>query len=130
MGVFMVEQDGHDDEDAGEVIGLASALMAEDRNRRERVDLKQIGAELGVPAEYVERAESELRRKRAQRKVRLRIALAAALSLGLVGALWWNNGASKSGKCGAPKMRVDPAQTAGAQGGLEEMTMWEHVSRD
>jgi hypothetical protein len=91
MDVFMVEHDGHDDEDAGEVIGLASALMAEDRDRRARVDLEQIGAELGVPAEYVERAESELRRKRAQRKVRLRIGLAVTVSCGLVGALWWNN---------------------------------------
>jgi hypothetical protein len=90
MGVLMVEHDGPDDEDAGEVIGLASALMAEDRDRRERVDLKQIGAELGVPAEYVERAERALRRKRAKRKLRFRIALAAALSFGLLGALWWN----------------------------------------
>jgi hypothetical protein len=90
MGVLMVEYDGADD-DAGEVIGLASALMAEDRKRSERVDLKQVGAELGVPAEYVERAESELRRKRARRLVGFRIALAVALSCGLVGALWWNN---------------------------------------
>src|SRR3954469_26045899 len=91
MGVLMVEHDGPDDEDAGEVIGLASALMAKDHDRRERVDLKQVGAELGVPAEYVERAESELRRRRARRLVRLRIALVAALGFGLVGAMWWNN---------------------------------------
>jgi hypothetical protein len=91
MAVLMAKHDGLDDEDAGEVIGLASALMAEDQDRRERVDLKQVGAELGVPAEYVERAESELRRKRAQRKIRLRIALAAALGFSLAGALWWNN---------------------------------------
>jgi hypothetical protein len=65
-GDLMDEYDSPDDADAGEVIGLASALMEEDRNRRDRVDLKQVGAELGVPAEYVERAESELCRKRAQ----------------------------------------------------------------
>jgi hypothetical protein len=90
-GDLMDEYDSPDDADAGEVIGLASALMEEDRNRRDRVDLKQVGAELGVPAEYVERAESELRRKRAQAKVRFRIVLAAALGIGSVGAWWWNN---------------------------------------
>lgn len=65
----------------GDVIEVASELMARDEAKPE-VDLHEIGAELGVPAKYVDQAVVELDRRRLARRRRF---LVVAGLVGVVG---------------------------------------------
>jgi hypothetical protein len=55
-----------DYEDVDEVIELASRMRQESQGRLTPEELQEIGEELGIPAQYVERAREELGRRRIQ----------------------------------------------------------------
>lgn len=77
-------------EDVDDVIGLAAEMKNADEGQLSVEDVKSVAAEVGVPAPYVERALTELERRKAQRaaegakhKRRAMIAAAALAVLGL-----------------------------------------------
>ncbi len=53
-------------DDVDEVIGLASRMRQESQGRLTAEEMAEIGAELGIPAEYVDQAREELSRRRAE----------------------------------------------------------------
>jgi hypothetical protein len=72
--------------DAREVIAVAEALIDADREEAIRVDMKEIGAELGVPPEYIDKAVLAIERRKAERRRRGRAIGIAASALLIVGS--------------------------------------------
>ncbi len=67
------------DDRAAEVIEVASELMEADEKAALHVNMREVGAELGIPARYIDQAEAELGRRRERAKVRRIVAVVAAV---------------------------------------------------
>ena len=88
-----------DYEDVDDVIAIAERMRADEANRLTPEELAEIGAELGIPAEYVDRARQKLRERRAHQereakqaaRLRTKIAVIAGaliLCAGAIFGLW------------------------------------------
>ncbi len=62
--------DETDYEDVDEVIGIAERMMQKQESALSDEELQEVGAELGIPAEYVDRARNELQRRREKERER------------------------------------------------------------
>lgn len=90
--------------DPAEVIEVASELMEADREKQERVDLRAIGEEVGVPAPYVDKAVAELDRRQVEKAARAKRTRLRALVI-LVGVTFAGGVAWLSLR---PSKAVDP----------------------
>jgi len=59
------------EEDVDDVIEIAARIMMEEEGQLTLAELQEVGEELDIPAEYIERAQKQLQTDRAQAKVQL-----------------------------------------------------------
>jgi hypothetical protein len=74
-------------DDVDDVIGLAAELMQQDQETLGVEDLKEVGAELDIPPEYIDRARTELRQRRERETEARQVALATRQRRVKVGAI-------------------------------------------
>jgi hypothetical protein len=68
----LLESQGVSREDVDDVVDIATELMSVDDAAKSKLSLeemKELGEELDIPAEYIEKAQSELTRRRQEKKL-------------------------------------------------------------
>ncbi|MFP4596688.1 MAG: hypothetical protein ACLFVJ_00465 [Persicimonas sp.] len=89
-------------EDVDDVIALAERLRADDQEMLSDEELEEVGADVGIPARYIEQAKRDLAEQRAQEqrqakqaereaaraaKTRRKLAIGAAAAIALLGSI-------------------------------------------
>lgn len=62
--------DETDYEDVDDIIGIAERLKQKNQESLSDEELQEVGAELGIPAEYIDQARDELERRRREERTR------------------------------------------------------------
>lgn len=99
--------------DPGEVIAVAGELMDADREKALRVDPKEIGDELGVPPEYIDKAILEVEWRSAEKARHLRVIVAAGCAVVVMGAALF-----LLSRSAASRLTVEQAQESRCRGDL------------